>query len=129
MIRRFIASYTVGPNGLAALRWRLRALSAVRVSKLQATSPGVIRIEAADAVDGFVPDALNAGGRQAREQGIDVAGRESNVRFLRRSKIFLDSNVKLARTYLEPAPAARAQSLRLANLFHAQQLTKESACL
>jgi hypothetical protein len=104
-------------------------LLAVRISKLQPTSPRVIRIEAADAVDGIVPDALNAGGRQAREQGNDVACRESNVRFLRRSKIFLDSNVKLARTYLEPAPAARAQSLRFDNFVHAQPLTKESACL
>jgi lipopolysaccharide/colanic/teichoic acid biosynthesis glycosyltransferase len=64
---------------------------------------------------------------QPGAQGVEVGADEAGVRLVRRGEWILDTDVQLLPPGAEPAPATRAQCLRLRQLFQPEQRAVERA--
>src|SRR5579862_4982445 len=72
---------------------------------------------------------LNPRRPQSRHQSVIVRTPQSRMRFLRRTKLLLHSQMNLHRPTLEPAPAALRKLRWLLDLRHPEQLTIKRASL
>jgi len=99
------------------------------VNQLKPVAERIVDVAASNARNVSVVLRLNASGPKSCHQSIVVMTTQSRMRFLRGTKIFLNAQMNLDHTALEPASAALGEFWRLGNLGHTQQFAVESSSL
>jgi hypothetical protein len=87
------------------------------LGKFQAVVPGIAGIEAVDCAQRLIPNAADARSPELHKERIDVTNSKRRMRFQRRTKRLLHTDVQLALTDPKQTSPAASQWLRFLDLF------------